>query len=96
MSKPVFTLYINAYGGWDWTRTTGQGTRVTFTDDTLAAAYIARKQHLVLDADPATDWDTFPKAFSALFPLCEHQMSLSNCYGPDHYMSAEQERALEI
>lgn len=29
-----------------------------------------------------------------LYPMCEHQMSLSSCYGPDHFMSADQERAM--
>lgn len=28
------------------------------------------------------------------FPTCEHGMSLSLCMGPDHFPSAEQERAL--
>jgi hypothetical protein len=26
-----------------------------------------------------------------LFPTCEHGMSYHSCYGPDHFMSADQE-----
>lgn len=29
-----------------------------------------------------------------LYPTCEHGMSATSCYGPDHFMSREQEMAL--
>lgn len=39
-----------------------------------------------------TEW---AEAMDALYPLCEHQMSLQSCYGPDHFMSAAQEQAMD-
>jgi hypothetical protein len=30
-----------------------------------------------------------------LYPTCEHGMSADLCYGPDHYMSAAQEAAMD-
>lgn len=60
--------------------------------------------------DPQVNWpedvvvETFPPAgpwtpsqlrlMDYLFPQCEHQMSAELCMGPDHFMSADQERAM--
>lgn len=30
----------------------------------------------------------------ALYPICEHGLSLDLCSGPNHYMTADQERAM--
>jgi hypothetical protein len=38
--------------------------------------------------------DAFPATFATLYPTCEHGMGGRLCMGPDHFMSAEQERAL--
>lgn len=99
---PTVTLLVNAYGGWDWTRTTGQATRVTFEGpnaDAHAATYVTTHGHLVIEPDTGDDgYPAIPEGFDALigalFPLCEHQMSLSLCMGPDHFPTAAQERAL--
>lgn len=37
---------------------------------------------------------TWTRALEFLYPVCEHGLSLELCYGPDHYMSADQERAM--
>jgi hypothetical protein len=34
------------------------------------------------------------RLLAELYPTCEHGMSLELCCGPDHFMSAEQERAM--
>lgn len=94
----TFTLWISAYGGWNFDRTRGAMTKVVFPTDALAAAYIASHGHLVLEPDTDAEgnpaipegWDL---TMDALFPLCEHGMSASLCMGPDHFPSAAQERA---
>ena len=44
------------------------------------------------DDDPIDE--QYTRLIDFLYPLCEHQMSADNCHGPDHFMSADQERAL--
>lgn len=39
-----------------------------------------------------TEWT---ELLDYLYPLCEHQMSADLCHGPDHYMSAAQEAAMD-
>lgn len=78
--------------------------------DAIAADYVARKSTvdeqvedalafvvtfgLTIELDEDTDVAAFPATFAALFPSCEHGMDGRNCMGPEHFMSAEQERAL--
>lgn len=96
----TFVLWIMPYGGWNWAKdgTTGF-TRVIFQGpnaDAMAADYISSHGHLPMEAgeDAASDWDAFPLTNRALNPLCEHQMSLHLCMGPDHFPSREQEMAM--
>ena len=46
------------------------------------------------DSDEAghADLALWPQLTELLYPECEHGMSLANCFGPDHFMSAAQER----
>jgi hypothetical protein len=39
------------------------------------------------------DASRFPLLYDYLNPLCEHGMSLSNCYGPQHFYFDEEEQA---
>lgn len=89
-TNSTFTLWISNYGGWDFARERGSMTRVVFSDDATAADYITRKGYLVLEPDtddegnPAIPegWDL---TVGALFPVCEHGLSLRLCAGPGHY-----------
>lgn len=97
----TLTLWISAYGGWDWTRTKGSMTKVVFSGpnaDDVAADWWARRVGvrydeagqvtswgLVVEPDEATDWDAFPKVLALLNPTCEHGLSANLCAGPGHY-----------
>lgn len=83
----MLTLFINNNGGWDWTRAVGQRTKVIFDGpnaDSMAADYISRKGHLVIEAEDYNP-ESFPKVEEALYPSCEHGLSASLCAGPGHY-----------
>lgn len=43
---------------------------------------------LVRPLDPETD----PVLYDLMYPTCEHGMNAHNCYGPMHFMDADQER----
>ena len=68
------------------------------TADATAAEFVTRKRSTstVRFADTMGDVSPihFPLTDAAMNPLCEHGMTLQNCYGPDHYMSAAQEMAM--
>lgn len=76
--------------------------RVTFSTEAQAIAFLeARKStHApeeimglhgeALGSVPASWTDLL----EWLYPTCEHGMSESSCYGPDHFMSADQEMAM--
>jgi hypothetical protein len=77
--------------------------KVTFSTQEQAIAF--------LSARTAThNWDEIPDVFwpgsgsvpadwhellAYLYPTCEHGMSADLCYGPDHFMSAAQEEAMD-
>lgn len=64
-----------------------------FSTEQQAVAFIARKSSThAIDAIHAPEgWNAL---IEALDPTCEHGMSQSSCYGPDHFMSAAQEQAM--
>jgi len=85
---PSCVLWVSAYGGWNWDRTSGSMTRVTFEGpdaDAMAAAYVASHGHLVISYDDDNEPNRFPLTVAALYPECEHGLSLSLCTGPGHY-----------
>lgn len=85
---PELTLWISAYGGWNWDKTTGSSVRVVFEGpeaDERAVAYMAARGHLVIEGGEDVDWDLYPLTFAALNPECEHGMALWLCAGPGHY-----------
>jgi hypothetical protein len=45
-----------------------------------------------LESEPF-DFATYPALEAFLYPSCEHGLSLSNCYGPQHYYFDEEEQA---
>jgi hypothetical protein len=73
--------------------------RVTFTGpdaEAHALAFLAPRcsTHATheIENEPI-DSDAFPLLYAYLYPECEHGMSLSNCYGPQHYYFDEEEQA---
>jgi hypothetical protein len=65
--------------------------------DAWAAAYVSARSstHAIAEAEWAPfNLEAFPALAKVLYPLCEHRMSLSNCYGPTHFMDAAQEWAM--
>lgn len=78
--------------------------RATFSTEAQALAFLERKS-----AAGDYNWDEVPDVFwpgsgsvpsdwhkllDFLYPMCEHGLSESNCYGPNHYMTAQQEEAM--
>jgi hypothetical protein len=96
ISRPTLTIWMSAYGGWNWDRTSCGMVKITFARDEDAARYISSHLHLVLveDEDDNNPWDAFPMASAALYPLCEHGMLLQSCYGPTHFMDYDTERQM--
>lgn len=77
----MITLHISGYGGWGWSKVIFEGPNA----DKVAADYISRKGHLVIMEDENQELDDFPLTYDALYPECEHGLSLSLCAGPGHY-----------
>lgn len=57
---------------------------VRFATADQAVAYIERRSHECAFA-PLDDSDLPVEVWAALDPPCEHGLSLSNCFGPNHY-----------
>lgn len=80
----------------------GWGSRVkveiaaTEAADAAAAAFLHRATRYVVGEPYNVFGEAFgefgPATQEVLFPTCEHGMNLHNCYGPDHFPSAAQER----
>lgn len=79
---------------------TGQSYRVTFPGtpegEAAAVVYITTRQatHAISEVPDALIPDRFEAINDLLYPTCEHDMDAHNCYGPQHFMDAAQERAL--
>lgn len=91
----IFVAWVIFGGGW------GAHVRVEVEDtpDARAAAldYFERmssKASMHVDEDETSSGATFPDLIRFFYPTCEHGMDGRLCMGPDHFMSAEQERAL--
>lgn len=76
-----------------------RGYRVTFEglaaeDMALAFVQVRWSTHAVSEAEDAPfDYEAFPRLYDLLYPTCEHGLSLSNCYGPQHYYFDQEEQA---
>ena len=74
---------------------------ITFATEDAALAFMDRTQYgtgatLFITGE---DHDNpipaeYTRLIERIHPTCEHGMNAHNCYGPDHFMSAEQERAM--
>lgn len=71
--------------------------RVGFSTEEQAEKFISdrRHTHVIREIETEPIPATWGKLLDALYPLCEHQMSLQFCHGPGHFMSDEQERAMD-
>jgi hypothetical protein len=77
--------------------------RVTFSTEAQAIAFLsARTSTHNWDEIPDVFWpgsgsvpSTWRALLDYLYPMCEHGLSESNCYGPNHYMTAAQEEAMD-
>jgi hypothetical protein len=80
-----------------------RGYNVTFSTEDQAIAFLAPKSSThawweltpedasgVAGSVPAS----WVKLLDFLYPLCEHGMA-GDCYGPNHFMTAEQEQAMD-
>lgn len=47
-----------------------------------------------MEEQPLLDPAKYPLLFDKFYPTCEHGMDGRNCMGPEHFMSAEQERQM--
>lgn len=67
-----------------------------FSTEEQALAFVAVRMdtHAIyeIESEPF-DYDANPKLYDLLYPTCEHGMSASNCYGPQHYYYDEEEQA---
>lgn len=89
--------YLARDKGW------GPRIKVTVADtpeaDAAAAAFfkratsyeIGQENYHTHDVDTELTTDLGPAMSAEFFPMCEHQMSLALCMGPDHYPSRQQE-----
>lgn len=76
--------------------------KATFTGpdaDAMAARFIEKRSSthaFFLWSEEEHADEEMPLTMDALYPQCEHGLSLRLCYGPDHYPSAAQEREWEV
>lgn len=70
--------------------------RVTFSTEAQAIAFLQQRSatHAFEEVDGGSVPATWLALIDYLYPLCEHYLSADLCYGPNHYMSAEQEEAM--
>jgi hypothetical protein len=76
--------------------------KVTFSTEAQAIGFLSARtsthnwEEIPLDGPGSgsvpTEWFALR---DYLYPTCEHGMSLDLCYGPDHFMSAYQEQAMD-
>ncbi len=69
--------------------------RMVVENEQAAVAFIERKSSTCAfdaEGDIPAEWAALTEA---LWPTCEHGMSRDSCYGPDHFMSAAQEAAMD-
>lgn len=70
--------------------------RVVFATEDQALAYMEERKstHAFFELGDEPIGDSFTRLLEEMHPTCEHGMSAALCMGPEHYPSAEQERAM--
>jgi hypothetical protein len=87
--------------------TESRARRVGFSTEPQALAYLRRfvgaahvYEAAVDNHDKGSSYADIPQDWTLVWdlvhPLCEHGLSLDLCHGPQHYMSADQERAMDF
>jgi len=78
-----------------------RGYKVTFSNEDQAISFLKARSSThawwELDTEDGGQGSvpvSWTKLLDYLYPLCEHGLSLDLCEGPDHYMTADQERAM--
>lgn len=81
-----------------------RGYKVTFSTEEQAITFLTPKtsthtwweigagDHTGTGSVPAT----WTELLDFLYPICEHGLSLDLCNGPNHYMTADEERAMDF
>lgn len=98
MKMAETVAWLQKDGGW------GGWVKVTVADtpeaDAAAAAFFRRASTLETRHAAAVDEELStalgPKMAEIFYPTCEHGMDGNLCAGPDHFLSAEQERMLGL
>jgi hypothetical protein len=72
-----------------------RGYRATFATEDQAIAFLSRKTstHAFWEIEGQPVPATWTRLLGFLYPTCEHGLSESNCYGPQHYYFDEDEQA---
>lgn len=78
--------------------------KVGFSTEAQALTYLRRFSgtHHISEAaaDDQERYAPMPTSWTLVqdlvYPMCEHGLSLDLCHGPQHYMSADQERAMDF
>jgi hypothetical protein len=68
---------------------------VTFATEAQALEFAQRKAstHAIYELEEAPVDEQYGALLDYLYPTCEHGLSESNCYGPQHYYYDEEEQA---
>lgn len=75
-----------------------RGYRVTFSTQAQAIAFLSArtKTHAWDELEGGSVPAEWTELLDYLYPLCEHGLSLNLCNGPNHYMTADEEQAMDF
>lgn len=73
-----------------------RGFNATFSTEDQAIAFLSARNstHARWESESNPVPLTWTKLIDFLYPTCEHGMMADQCYGPNHFMDADQERAM--
>ena len=80
-----------------------RGYNVTFSTEAQALIFLAVRVSThnwwelnTENGGPGSVPATWTQLLDYLYPVCEHGLSADLCHGPNHYMSADEERAMDF
>lgn len=75
-----------------------RGYNVTFSTQDQAIAFLQARTatHNWWEIDGGSIPATWDALIDFMYPLCQHGLSADLCHGPDHYMSAAEEAAMDF